>query len=160
MRERYQILDIQQKLLWNLRDLGKTLHGMSEGRASQKRILVVLLRSGGMTQQELTERLEVRPGSASEVIGKLEGAGLLLRTPSSADRRTADVHLTEAGERAARAAEEERRQRRDVMFSCLTEEEKETLLGLLERLSGHWEERFAGAEDRGCGRHHHRGGGC
>ena len=144
MRERYQTLDIQQKLLWNLRDLGKTLHGMSEGRASQKRILVTLLRSGGMTQQELTERLEVRPGTASEVIGKLEGAGLLLRTPSSADRRTADVHLTEAGERAA----------------CLTEEEKENLLSLLERLSGHWEERFAGAEDRGCGRHHHRGGGC
>ena len=108
MRERYQTLDIQQKLLWNLRDLGKTLHGMSEGRASQKRILVMLLRSGGMTQQELTERLEVRPGSASEVIGKLEGA----------------------------------------------------LLSLLERLSGHWEERFTGAEDRGCGRHHHRGGGC
>ena len=47
-----------------------------------------------MTQKALTARLGVQPGSASEVLNKLEQAGLILRTPSETDHRTTDIHLT------------------------------------------------------------------
>lgn len=68
---KYQELDVDNKLIMNLRDLGHTLRILFEGKGSQKRILILLYEAEGMTQRELTEKLGVQPGSASEVIGKI-----------------------------------------------------------------------------------------
>lgn len=138
----YDALDQNNKLIWNFRDIGYTIHHMFEGKGSQKRILIVLKENGGMTQRELTRRLGIQPGSASEVLGKLESAGLIARTPSEADRRTTDVSLTEAGMAEAEHASVQREERHKQMFSCLSEEEKETLLSLLERVNRDWKQRF------------------
>ena len=102
-----------------------------------------------MTQRELTSRLRIQPGSASEVIGKLEAAGLLERTPSSEDKRTTDVRLTQAGLAAAREAREARAQRNARMFACLTEAEKQMALSLLQKINDWWDVQFreSGAED-------------
>ena len=98
MQDRYHTLDINNRLIWNFRDIGHTMRRISEGRGSQKRVLIVLRETGIITQRELTQRLGIQPGSASEVIGKLEEAGMLIRTPSETDRRTADISLTEAAQ--------------------------------------------------------------
>ena len=103
-RQRYEKLDLNNKLIWNLRDTGRTMRRTSEGRGSQKRVLIVLLETGRITQKALTERLGIQPGSASEVIGKLEAAGMLYRVPSEDDRRTSDIVLTDAGRAAAEEA--------------------------------------------------------
>lgn len=137
-RQRYEKLDLNNKLIWNLRDTGRTMRRTSEGRGSQKRVLIVLLETGRITQKALTERLGIQPGSASEVIGKLEAAGMLYRVPSEDDRRTSDIVLTDAGRAAAEEAAAQRRARHEDMFACLCEEEKAALLGLLERLNGSW----------------------
>lgn len=52
---------------------------------------------GEITQRELTERIGVQPGSASEVIAKLESAELIVRTQNPVDRRTTDIRLTDKG---------------------------------------------------------------
>ena len=88
--------DINRKLIINFRDISHTMRTLYEGRGSQKRVLIVLLETGKITQRALTERLGIQPGSASEVIAKLESAGLLVRTAGEEDRRTADISLTEA----------------------------------------------------------------
>ena len=137
-RQRYEKLDLNNKLIWNLRDTGRTMRRTSEGRGSQKRVLIVLLETGRITQKALTERLGIQPGSASEVIGKLEAAGMLCRAPSEDDRRTSDIVLTDEGRAAAEEAAAQRRARHEDMFACLCEEEKATLLGLLERLNDSW----------------------
>lgn len=90
-RAHYEREDVNGRLVINLRDIGHTLRDLSEGRGSQKRILILLLETGPITQRELTERLGIQPGSASEVIAKLENAGLVTRTESEADRRTVDI---------------------------------------------------------------------
>ena len=77
---------------------------ISEGKGSQKRILMILKENPGITQRELTRHLGIQPGSASEVLGKLESAGLIRRTPSEIDRRTTDITLTEAGAALGREA--------------------------------------------------------
>ena len=46
-----------------------------EGRGGQNRVLTILKEEGEMTQRALTERLGIQPGSASEIIGKLEKGG-------------------------------------------------------------------------------------
>lgn len=100
----YDTLTQEDKLIWNLRDLGHTIRQLSEGKGSQKRILILLNRQGVMTQRALTERLGIQPGSASEVLGKLESAGLIERILSAEDRRTTEIRLTEAGRSSAQQA--------------------------------------------------------
>ena len=131
--------DIHGRLVSNLREIGHTLRAVSEGKGSQKRILVVLSQSGAITQSELTERLGIQPGSASEVLGTLEAAGLIPRAQCEADKRTTDVRLTEAGEAAAKEAYAQRMARNAQMFAFLSEQEKAALLALLERVNEAWD---------------------
>ena len=135
----YSTLDLDSKLIWNFREIGHTLLHSFEGKGSQQRILIMLAQTGPMTQSLLTTRLGIQPGSASEVLSKLERVGFILRTPSKSDQRTADVTLTEAGKAAAAQAEINRRQRQDKLFSVLSDEEKDLLLSMLERLNQEWE---------------------
>lgn len=161
-KEHYNAVDINDKLIINLRDLSHIMRFLYEGRGSQKRVLIVLSEVGSITQRELTERLGVQPGSASEVIAKLEGAGYIMRTPSEMDRRTTDIELTEIGKMAALEAKEQRIKRHEEMFSCLSKDEKDMLLSLLEKISTDWENRYQQAEEghrdekhpHGCHRHH------
>lgn len=119
---------------------------IAEGRTSQKRILILLREMAGMTQKELTARLGVQPRSASEVLNKLEQADLISRTSSEADHRTTDICLTPAGEQLAQEAAVKRRERHEQMFSVLSEQEKDTLIELLERINAHRDKTYRQSE--------------
>lgn len=119
---------------------------IAEGRASQKRILILLRETAGMTQKELTARLGVQPRSASEVLNKLEQADLISRTSSEADHRTTDICLTPAGEQLTQEAAVKRRERHEQMFSVLSEQEKDTLIELLEKINVHWDKTYRQSE--------------
>ena len=135
-------VDINRKMLRCLRQLGRTISAVSEGRAGQSRVLRVILESGGIAQNALTQRLGVMPGTASEVIGKLESAGYIDRKPNAFDRRTFDLDLTEEGKKKARLLQEDAEKRRANMFTALSGEEKQQLLTLLEKLSADWKQRY------------------
>lgn len=146
MQKDYNMLDINNKLIWNLRDIGHTLRHVSEGKGSQKRVLIILNETGMITQRDLTERLGIRPGSASEVFGKLEKGGLIRRSPYSMDHRTINISLTPSGREQALLAAEKRRLRHEDMFSGLSDEEKASLLILTEKLNCDWKKRYLEAE--------------
>ena len=156
-RRRNETLDINNRLTLSLWDVLHTMRAISEGKGSQKRILMMLLETGPVTQKKLTAQLGIQPGSASEVIGKLEASGLIARTPSQEDRRTTDVVLTEAGLAVAREALAAREKRHETMFSCFTPEEKQTLLGLLEQLNTFWEGHYRVEESQPCEADERRG---
>lgn len=138
----YQAADTNDKLIINLRDLGHIMRFLYEGKASQKRILIILNEVKTITQRDLTEYLGIQPGSASEVLSKLESAGLIIRTQNETDRRTTDVSLTDTGRELAAEALAQRQRRHEEMFSCISEEEKEKLLSLLERIYADWRIRY------------------
>lgn len=148
--------DMNEKLIINLRDIGFIMRMQYEGKASQKRILIILRESGTLTQKELTDRLGIQPGSASEILSKLENAGLIVRVQNEADRRTTNILLTDLGEELASAAAEQRHKRHEEMFACLTSEEKTALLSLLEKVSADWEHRFTKPPAHGHHGHHSR----
>lgn len=135
----YDALDTDGKLAVKLRELHHRGRGVMESRGGQGKILGILAREGSMTQRALTEQLGIQPGSASEVIGKLERAGLIERSENAADRRTADIKLTEQGREQAESAPKEK----PVLFSALSDEEKAQLLSLLEKLDADWKSRFS-----------------
>lgn len=134
---------INDELIINLRNLSHTMRFLYEGKGSQKRVMIVLKEFGGrVTQRELTERLGIQPGSASEVIAKLESAGYIRRTPNETDRRTVDIELTKEGEAFAKEARAQRILRHEQMFSCLSDDEKKQFLSLLEKINRDWEIRY------------------
>lgn len=132
------------ELIHNIRNLSDTIRFLYEGRGSQKNILMTLLKRGEMSQRDLTERLEIKPGSASEVLGKLEESGLIVRTPSESDRRTFILRLTDEGRAAAEEYQRARMERHRRMFSCLSTGEKEDLICLLSKLNSHMDREFGG----------------
>lgn len=155
---RYEKQDINNKLIWRFRDIGHTLRHISEGKGSQQRILIMLNELGAVSQSELTQMLGIQPGSASEVVIKLETAGYITRTPSEKDRRTTIVRLTQEGEAAAQRAAALRSERHERMFDSLSDAEKETLLALLETLNADWEEKYSADAQEHChGSHGHHG---
>lgn len=138
---------VDSRLIINLRDISHTMRRLYEGKGSQKRVLMLLREAGTITQRELTARLGIQSGSASEVIAKLEHMGLIARVLSEEDRRTADISLTEEGRRQADEALEHRQQRHEEMFSALSSEEKAQLLSMLEKINVDWERRYRGTRE-------------
>lgn len=145
MKQRHtcdSIPDISDKIIMNFLDIKHTMRYLYEGKGSQKNILILLHDVKQITQRELTERLGIQPGSVSEVLMKLENAGLILRTISEEDRRTSNIALTEMGEQMAQEATKQRTGRHQEMFSCLTNEERTELLELLEKINTDWDRRY------------------
>ena len=147
--------DISDEIILNLLDIKHTMRYLYEGKGSQKSILILLREAKQITQRQLTDRMGIQPGSASEVLSKLENAGLVVRTASKADRRTSNITLTEAGKRMADEAAKQRTTRHREMFSCLTDEERTQLLALLEKVNTDWDERYRREESNGYKGFHH-----
>lgn len=106
---------------------------------SQNRILSVLNREGPMTQKTLMCRMQIQPGSLSEVLSKVEGAGLVERRRCEDDRRNFEIRLTEEGVRQAEAFERERQEMAQLLFAPLNDGEKQQLMTLMTKLHEHWE---------------------
>ena len=124
-----------ERLTRLLRVCGRRLyHSSCSGRA-QARVLL-LLAAGGMTQREIQERLQIQPGSVSELTGKLELKGFVTRSRDEDDRRRVVLTLTPTGRKAAEAAAS----RKDVAvrFDGLTEAERGELAALLEKVIEGW----------------------
>ncbi len=88
-----------------------------------------------MSQSNVQEALGIRPGSASELISKLEDRGMLVRARDGADKRKILLSLTSAG------LEFDAAQTAEVLaerYGALSGEEQETLIGLLEKLLANW----------------------
>lgn len=151
----YDAADINDKIIMNIRNISCMMRFLYEGKASQKRILIILKEAERMTQRDLTERLGIQPGSASEILSKLESAGLIVRTQNETDRRTTDICLTDSGRELAAEAFAQRQKRHEEMFSCLSEEEKQKLLSLLECICADWKTRYGANGNLHGHRHPH-----
>ena len=102
----------------------------------------------GMSQKDLAFLLGIRPQSISEMLGKLEEQGFIERRTDENDKRVTKVFLTEKGrEHAEHCAETHQAMAADV-FSVLSEEEKDQLMTILEKLSNALEQRERSHADR------------
>ena len=91
-----------------------------------------------MTQRDLQESAGISSGSMSEVVAKLETAGLIVRSRSDEDRRQQEITLTEKGRERAEVLIERREAFEDECLACLDEDERLQLVELLDRLVEHW----------------------
>ncbi|MBQ3669599.1 MAG: MarR family transcriptional regulator [Clostridia bacterium] len=131
----------EERLTRLLRACGRRLYYSSCAGRTQAKVLTLLCQAGAMSQKDIQQKLEVKPGSVSELISKLEMKGLVKRVRAESDRRRVLLTLTEQGERAAAMASK----RRDTVidYKVLAADERVEMLFLLEKLVKSWEEEEA-----------------
>ena len=95
---------------------------------------------GEMSQQELGMHFDLKPGSLSEILSKLEVNGLIERSRNPKDRRQLTIRLTETGRENARIDQAARIRFRKQAFSALTHDEREDLAEMLDKIRVTWEE--------------------
>lgn len=113
-------------------------HGMVH--PAQGRILFLLKEKGQMNRKDLLELLEVRSGSLSELLGKLERQGYITRIRDEIDKRGFIVELTEKGAEIVSEYETWAQEKSKVLFSSLSDEEKQQLGDILTKLAKTWED--------------------
>ncbi|HIU75307.1 MAG TPA: MarR family transcriptional regulator [Candidatus Pelethocola excrementipullorum] len=105
-------------------------------RRGQGKILRILSQKEEMTQKELQDILEIRPGSMSEIISKLECRGMLERIRDEKDKRKIILRITEEGK--LEGSEKTRHEIEQELFRALSEEEQSGLRALLKKLLDDW----------------------
>jgi len=103
---------------------------MADTTRGQGRILAVLKLRDGISTKDLSYLLGVRVSSLNELLAKMEKAEYVTRELSEQDKRIMLVKLTEKG----RSEEQPDAQDPEDIFSCLTEEEQETMEALLDKI--------------------------
>lgn len=128
----------QEKLRVQLIRCGQKLGSGHGKNQTQGRILKILYFHGPMPQRILQEKLDIQPGSMSEIAAKLEHKGLLCRQKDPVDKRQILLTLTEAGRADVERFHKEGKSRHTADFDGLTQDEQQQLSGLLEKLLDSW----------------------
>ena len=97
------------------------------------RVLDVLSKNDGLSQREIAEVLDIRPQSASEAIASMEGQGLIEKRINEQDKRSSLIYITQAGRQRQIDLRNVRIETARRMFEALNDQEKETLLSLLNK---------------------------
>jgi MarR family transcriptional regulator, organic hydroperoxide resistance regulator len=116
------------------RQLAATLMADTGLHPGQEAVLHMLWKSDGQSSTELAAGARVEPGTMSRTLANLERNGYLTRSPSEVDRRAVVVSLTEAGRALRPRVLKAWRTLADQTVAGLSDEERETLLILLNRV--------------------------
>ena len=131
-------MSIHERLRVQLIRCGQKLSSGQGKKQTQGRILKILYLHGPMTQKTLQEKLDIQPGSMSEIAGKLEHKGLLVRDKDPVDKRKILLTLTQAGRADVEQFQKHGRSHHTKDFDVLTPEEQQQLSQLLEKLLDSW----------------------
>ncbi|AZN38770.1 MarR family winged helix-turn-helix transcriptional regulator [Paenibacillus albus] len=102
-------------------------------------------RAQGLIQKEIAERTSKDKPSMTRILDHLEKKGLIYKKPGEHDRRAFLVYSTEAGKALIRETTPIEETVTADVRSCLSDQEYETLLGLLMRVQNHMTANFSGS---------------
>lgn len=119
--------------------LGHYMHAHGGGRSGRAPLLCALLKNGGeMPQREFMGRFELKAGSLSEVLTKIEKDGLIERRRDERDRRQLIVRLTEEGRAQAVFEQAKREKFRAEALATITPEQRDALEDMLVSIKEQW----------------------
>lgn len=145
MTEKENLLSFEIKTLVNLvkREVGASERGRTVANATGNNAFIIgyLAHHEGedVFQRDLEEKFSVRRSTMSNTIMLMEQKGFLTRTPVSYDARLKKLTLTEDGWRIHHTLESAIRDAEAKLTGGLTEEEKETLFALLEKMRSNFD---------------------
>ncbi len=101
----------------------------------QPSILQYIIDNSGCTQKDVADACHISPASAAVSLKRIEKAGLITRTPDTADNRKNHLYVTPKGEDALMQFRKICDTTDKEMFKGFTQEELDTLHSLLTRLN-------------------------
>lgn len=104
----------------------------------QVRLLNIIAQNDGLIQKELTEILDIRSATLSELLDKLERSNLIKRTKDEVDKRKMRVFLTSEGLDFLKKFENQNDISEQV-FETLSGEEKYSFYNTIKKLCTHFE---------------------
>ena len=121
-----------------------------------ERTLMVISGNDGLSAGELSELLDMRPSSVSELSDRMAARGLVEKKADEADKRVNRIFLTELGKAQVGRIAEVRTEALNSFSACFTDEEAAKFCELADKLAAHLNEN---AEGEGCCGHHgpHKG---
>lgn len=94
-------------------------------------ILRLLRTAAGISQQELSARLQIHPSRLVAILDNLERLELVERKPNPADRRLYSLHLTKTGGETLQRIGKVAREHQDTLLAALSSEERSILTEML-----------------------------
>ena len=137
-REEFKNLPQEERLMIMLGKCGMILNHNHCGHHGRGRILKVLLEKGTMTQSELQNIIDIRSGSLSEILSKIEDKQLITREKDENDKRRVKIEITEKGKEIILLKEEEHKDKSKELFKVISEEEQKQLEVILSKLIKSW----------------------
>lgn len=137
-REEFKKLPQEDRLMMMLGKCGMILNNKDCSHNGKGRILKVLLEEGMMTQSDLQNTIDIRSGSLSEILIKMEDKELITRKKDNDDKRKINIQITEKGKEAISLKEEENKNKAKELFNSIDEEEKKQLEVILLKLIKSW----------------------
>jgi DNA-binding MarR family transcriptional regulator len=107
------------------------VYGLKQGDFS---VLSLLAHNPGATSRQLCATLDILPPNLVSMISAMDGRGLIERRPHPHDGRAIGLHLTPAGEKLVREAEQTVMQLEMETSAGLTRRERDTLIRLLQKV--------------------------
>ena len=135
-----------KELLKTMEMCGHFLYHRRGGKRGQARILKLLIENGEMSQRSIQDILDIKSGSLSELVRKMEAENLISREKDEADRRNISIKITPKGIERAEENSQILKKQEQVMFNSLNDEEQEQLYTLLKKLIDDWNAEFAKKE--------------
>ncbi|OGO38684.1 MAG: hypothetical protein A2W35_07105 [Chloroflexi bacterium RBG_16_57_11] len=97
-------------------------------------MLCVVAKQDGLTQSEIAGQLSVQGATVTNMLQRLEEAGLVNRSRDPEDNRLVRVYLTEAGRQKERSINEQFGNMQELIFKGINDEERALLLRLLQQI--------------------------
>jgi|SRR6266545_550651 MarR family transcriptional regulator, organic hydroperoxide resistance regulator len=101
---------------------------------AQAALLCRLYVNNGMTQSELADQLSVQGATITNILQRMEEAGLVTRQRDDDDNRLVRVYLTETGRQKERAITEQFLNLEGAVFEGINERDRELMRRLLQQM--------------------------
>ena len=136
MEKEYEIMKCVVRIMSNSRRKHRHTHGEGAHRCRGfGHVLDLLSEHDGLSQRQIADMLDIRPQSISEAIATLEERALIRKEINEQDRRGLLIYITEEGLKTRTELHNERVRNAKRIFASISEEEKQTLLELLEKVT-------------------------
>lgn len=100
--------------------------------------LMALYQQDGLTQSEMHKQIGIEQPTAVRTLDRMERDGLIIRIPSTTDRRAIEIKLTEKGRSYKKIIEQCAHDLNQFALNGFKEGEKHSIKQLLERLNSNF----------------------
>lgn len=101
----------------------------------QPPVLRALYKNGECNQNEICRMINIKPGTMTDILKRMEKSGLIQRKPSKNDMRFIIVSLTDKGKETSEKVFEIQKKLEDDCFKGFNKEEKDMFISYLRRIN-------------------------